>query len=196
MFEAAHWKVAFPEQVHFLQSNHELAQLTGQEITKNGRSVTKAFEDGVAQTFGRNHMPRVVDAIQDFIASFPLAARTQTGLFMSHSLPGAQDWSLFKPEVLERDLSELDLMETGSVYQMVWGRRHSLQLLDAIADTLGARIFITGHQPQDEGYAVVGERMLILASDHNHGVFLPIDLRRIYSMDDLVKSLRKYVSVP
>jgi hypothetical protein len=79
---------------------------------------------------------------------------------------------------------------------MVWGRRHSLQLLDAIADTLGARIFITGHQPQDEGYAVVGERMLILASDHNHGVFLPIDLRRIYSMDDLVKSLRKYVSVP
>lgn len=196
MFEAAHWKVAFPEQVHFLQSNHELAQLTGQEITKNGRSVTKAFEDGVAHTFGRNLMPRVIDAIQEFISSFPLAARTKNGLFMSHSLPSELDWPMFDPGVLDRPLTEPDLMETGSVYQMVWGRRHPISLLDHIAQTLGAEIFITGHQPQEEGHAVIGERMLIVASDHNHGVFVPIDLRRkSYTMADLVKSVRKYVSV-
>ena len=36
LIAAARWKCQYPEQVHFLQSNHELAQLTGQEITKAG----------------------------------------------------------------------------------------------------------------------------------------------------------------
>ena len=39
LLEAAAWKCAFPDQVHFLQSNHELAQLTLHEITKAGRVV-------------------------------------------------------------------------------------------------------------------------------------------------------------
>jgi len=39
--------------------------------------------------------------------------------------------------------------------------------------------------------------MIILASDHNHGVFLPIDLnRKKYTIDALVNSIRRYVSVP
>jgi hypothetical protein len=194
-YEAAHWKVAFPEQVHFLQSNHELAQVTGQEITKNGRSVTRTFEEGVGHTFGRNNAAKVLDAICEFISSFPLAGRTANGFFLSHSLPSDVDWPAFDPTVLERTITERDLMETGSVYSLVWGRRHSEPLLDQIAETLGVEMFINGHQPQEEGMAVVGHRQLIIASDHNHGVFLPIDLRRSFTMPDLVQCVRKYVSV-
>ena len=196
LFEAAHWKCAFPEQVHFLQSNHELAQLTGQEITKNGRFVLKSFEAGVAHTFGRNHMPRVIDAVREFIASFPLAARTETRIFMSHSLPGPMDWPRFDHTVFTRDLTEEDLMEAGSVYNLVWGRGQTSAQLEEIARAFDTDILITGHQPQEMGYAVIADRQLILASDHSHGVFLPINLGRKYTMQELVKTIRLYVSVP
>ncbi len=196
LYEAAHWKSAFPEQVHFLQSNHDLAQLTGQEITKNGRFLLRCFEEGVAQTFGRNSMGRVLQAIREFIASFPIAACTHTGIFMSHSLPSPFDWYDFDCSVFHRDVTEEDLLETGAVYNLVWGRGQTPQQLEDLAEKLNAEIFIVGHQPQETGYAVVEDRVLILASDHNHGVFLPIDLNKKYTMPELVKAIRPYVSVP
>ena len=197
LYEVAHWKCAFPDQIHFLQSNHELAQLTMQEITKSGRSVVRDFEEGVAQTFGRNKISSILDAIREFIASFPLAARTQSGLFMSHSLPDGLGWKDFDPDVLERELTVEDMMQVGSVYNMVWGRRQSGELIEEIARVLGAKLFIVGHQPQEDGFAVVHDRMLILASDHDHGVFLPINLnQKTHSMAGLLRSLRRYVSVP
>ncbi|MEP0843557.1 MAG: hypothetical protein HRF43_12715, partial [Phycisphaerae bacterium] len=52
LLEAAQWKTFFPEQVHFLQSNHELAQLQNHEITKGGRVVTDDFERGVEAVLG------------------------------------------------------------------------------------------------------------------------------------------------
>jgi hypothetical protein len=197
LYEAAHWKCAFPDQVHFLQSNHELAQLTGQEITKNSRFVLKEFEEGVAKSFGRNHVTKMVEAIQEFIGSMPLAARTHHGIFMSHSLPSIMDWHEFDPTVLDKSLSAKDVIENISIYHMVWGRRHTPELLDEMCRVLKAKLFIVGHQPQEEGFSVVAERMLIMASDHSHGVFLPIDLnRKSYTMDELLTSLKRYVSVP
>jgi hypothetical protein len=56
-------------------------------------------------------------------------------------------------------------------------------------------VLITGHQPQDTGFAVNGDRHLIIASDHNQGVFLPLDLAEHYTMDDLVGRIRKFVSL-
>ena len=196
LYEAAHWKIAFPDQVHFLQSNHDLAQLTGQEITKNGRFLLRSFEEGVAHTFGRNSMAMVLTAIQEFILSFPIAARTQTGIFMSHSLPGPFDWLTFDCGVFNRHVTEDDLIDTGAVYTMVWGRGQTKEQLDDFSKKLRADIFIVGHQPQETGYAVVEQRMLILASDHNHGVFLPINLGKKYTMPELVQAIRPYVAVP
>ena len=195
LYEAAHWKSAFPEQVHFLQSNHDLAQFTGQEITKNGRFLLRSFEEGVARCFGRNNMTRVIEAVKVFIASFPIAARTHTGIMMSHSLPGPFDWPTFDCGVLDRDLTEEDLLENGAVYCLVWGRGQTAQQLEDACEKLNAEIFITGHQPQETGYAVIQNRMLILASDHNHGVFLPINLGKKYDMAELVKAIKPYVAV-
>ena len=55
--------------------------------------------------------------------------------------------------------------------------------------------FIIGHQPQESGYAVLFDRMIILASDHNHGVFLPVDCRKKYTVDQLVERIRPYNAV-
>ena len=73
LLDAAKWKIEFPDQVHFLQSNHELAQMTGHEITKAGRSVLKAFEEGLTATYGANAIGEVLEAIYAFIRSLPLA---------------------------------------------------------------------------------------------------------------------------
>src|SRR3990172_5787840 len=44
LLDAAKWKTFFPSQVHFLQSNHELAQLQNHQISKGGRMVTDEFD--------------------------------------------------------------------------------------------------------------------------------------------------------
>ena len=139
---------------------------------------------------------RVLDAIKQFIASFPIAARTQSGIFMAHSLPSPFDWPYFDCGVFDRKLAIEDLIDTGAVYNMVWGRAHTAEQLENAAAKLQADIFVVGHQPQETGYAVAHDRMIILASDHNHGVFLPINLAKKHTLEELVKAIRPYVSVP
>ena len=47
-------------------------------------------------------------------------------------------------------------------------------------------MIITGHQPQEGGYLVNGDQHLIIASDHNQGVFLPLNLTEEYDIEKLV----------
>jgi len=195
LIDAARWKTFFPDQVHFLQSNHELAQLNDHDITKGGRSVAEDFDAGVEDLFGPDEAEDVRKAIDEFLASFPVAARSPNRIFFSHSLPGREDLAGFDPQCVYRPPEELDLSEGGDVYRMVWGRRHDPALLEALARAWDVDLFIVGHQPQEWGHEVMFGRLLILASDHNHGVFLPIDLRKKYTMDDLVARIRKYASV-
>ena len=75
---------------------------------------------------------------------------------------------------------------TGPVYQLIWGRNMSPATAAKFAEQVDARILITGHQSQEMGYSVNGERHLILASEHNQGVFLPLDLDIPYEMPELV----------
>jgi hypothetical protein len=195
LLEAARYKCEFPEQVHFLQSNHELAQLTDYPIAKNGRAVLEDFNAAVAMTYGSNRASAVLAAIADFIASFPLAARTENRVWMSHSLPNCYDMDEFSPEIFNRLPTIEDLHENKSIFHMVWGRRYTAEQLDELGRLLDADIFITGHQPQEMGYALVFDKLIILASDHNHGSFLPFDLSKKQTAHDLIRNIRKFVAV-
>jgi hypothetical protein len=81
------------------------------------------------------------------------------------------------------------------VYQLIWGRNVTPVGVDEFAQHVDAKLIITGHQPQDMGYLVNGPRHLILASDHNQGVFLPLSLSEAYDMDALVRRLKKFVAL-
>lgn len=195
LFDAARWKCDFPEQVHFLQSNHELSQLTGHEIAKNGRIATYEFERSIRRAFDRE-APELLFAIAEFIRSLPLAAKTATGIFISHSLPSPRELHRFDATVFQRTVSEQDLVEPGSGYLLVWGRYQTAEELEALRMLLGCDFFICGHQPQEQGYDVLHDRMIILASDHNHGTFLPIDLsRRPTCIADLTARIRPFAAV-
>ncbi len=195
LLEAARYKCAFPDQVHFLQSNHELAQLTDYPIAKNGRAVLEDFNAGVATAYGANRASAVLAAVGEFIASFPLAARTENRVWMSHSLPNHYDMDDFSKAVFDSVPTIEDLHENKSIFSLVWGRRYTQEQIDALSRLLDADIFITGHQPQEMGFGVFFDRLIILASDHNHGTFLPFDLSKRQSVQDLIRNIRKFVAV-
>jgi hypothetical protein len=179
--------------VYFLQSNHELAQLRGQEITKGGRSVLWDFEQGVEFRFGKR-TAAVLQAVREYISALPLAARTPSGIFMCHSLPDPLLLDSFDTTVFDREPTPADLSPGGSAYALVWGRFHSAPVVEEFARRLGVECFVVGHTPQENGFTSEG-RLIILASEHNHGTFLPIDLSRTYTADELRSSIRKFVSV-
>ena len=193
LLRAAQWKCEFPDNVYVLQSNHELAQLRGQEITKGGRSVLWDFDQGVEFRFGRR-AGAVLEAVREYVAALPLAARTQNGVFMCHSLPDPSLLETFDISLFDRDPTPEDLSPGGAAYALVWGRFHTAPIVDDFARQLGVEHFIIGHTPQENGYSSEG-RLIILASEHNHGTFLPIDLSRKYTTEELRDAIRKFVAV-
>jgi hypothetical protein len=195
LYRAAELKCDFPGQVHFLLANHDLAQIHGEGIMKGGLSVCEAFNAGVKRDFGaRATMVNV--AITEYLLTLPLAIRTESGLFFCHSLPTDDNIPPFDYTVFNRPLTGPDYKRrTGPVYQLIWGRHMSPPFVDIFAEKVRAKLIITGHQPQDMGYAVNGDKHLIIASDHNHGVFLPLSLSEEYTMEGLVDKMLMFIEV-
>jgi hypothetical protein len=176
LFKAAELKCQYPDQVHFLMANHDLAQIHGEGIMKSGVSVCDGFNKGIKRDFGDARY-KVQVAVTEFLLSSPLAIRTGNGIFISHSVPPDEVIPNFDFSVFDRELTATDYTrKTGPVYQLIWGRRTSPAGVDAFLERVGAKLLITGHQPQDEGFAVNGDRHLIVASDHNKGCFVPVEM--------------------
>jgi hypothetical protein len=196
LYQAAELKADFPGQVHFLLANHDLAQIHGEGIMKSGLSVCEAFTAGLKRDFGRDKYQRVNVAITEFLLSLPLAIRTERGLFFCHSLPKDDQIEKFDYTIFDRPLNNEDYKRrTGPVYQLIWGRGVTPAGVDQFLENMKAERVITGHQPQETGFMVNGDRHLIVASDHNQGVFLPLDLAADYTMDEVVERLQKFVAI-
>ncbi len=193
LLDAVRWKVTFPDNVYFLQSNHELSQLMRHEISKGGRSILSEFRRGLEHRFAAD-AERVLDAVDAYIASLPLALRTARGLFCAHSLPGSQTIGRFDYSIFDRRPTAVDYQPGGPAYELVWGRFQRPAEVDQFAEQLEVETIVVGHTPQDEGLYHDG-RMLIIASDHNHGVFVPVDLSKTPVADELARAARKFVSV-
>ncbi len=172
-------KAAFPERVHAVLANHELAQMVGAGIVKDGVRVVEAFNDGVTYAFG-DDAPAVDEAIRDFVRSMPLALRCRTprgDILCAHSLPAPYSMQRFDPLVLSRDLTDADYEpRRGSAHLMVWGRGYDAELIEDLVERWGVNLFILGHEHVENGVQFVPPCALVLNSDHDRGVYLPIDL--------------------
>jgi hypothetical protein len=179
LVRAAALKAAFPGKVHTLLANHELAQVRGSGIVKDGVRVVEAFNAGVEQVFGAD-APDVTESINGFIASMPLAliCETPSGrILCSHSLPSPAMMARFDATILSRELTEDDYRPlSGSAHMMVWGRGYDADLLEDLVERWGVTMFILGHEHAPGGVEFVPPCALVLNSDHTRGVYLPIDL--------------------
>ncbi len=177
-------KARFPEHVHALLANHELAQLKGAGIIKDGVKVVDAFNEGVEYVFG-DEAASVQEGIRAFIESMPLALRahceTPDGRSMdilcAHSLPSTAMMGRFDPTVLRRDLAPEDYEpRTGAAHIMVWGRGYDADQLEDLVERWGVNLFILGHEKAENGVQFIAPCAIVLNSDHERGVYLPIDL--------------------
>lgn len=179
-------KAEFPERVHVLLGNHELAQVLGTAILKDGVRVVDAFNAGLEYAYA-DDAPRVAEAIKAFVMSMPIAMRVEClgpdgrpggrHLLCSHSLPSPGQMARFDASILSRDLQPRDYEPlVGSAYNMVWGRSHDAELLEDLVERWGINLFLIGHEHAESGVRIVPPNAVILNSDHERGVFLPVDL--------------------
>jgi len=185
LFDVIHYKVWFPNQVHIIMGNHDTAFINNIKVMKNGKEMNVAMRAALDREFPGSS-EEVKLALKQFLFSQALAVKCANGIFISHSLPADRYAEKFDHRILEKQLKINDVVKPGSAYLLTWGRSHSQQLLDKMARILDAKIFVLGHQRQEQGCCRAGKNLIIIASDHDHGCILPIDLDRAYTVEELL----------
>lgn len=154
-------KCQFPDRVHFLPGNHELAQVSGRSIAKDDTDYNASFIEGVQTAYG-GQADEVYACYLDLIAAAPLVVRTANRVFVSHSLPSAVKLPRFRYDDLLRETRPEDLESTGSVYALVWGRDVRIEHVSEFLKLVDADWLVTGHIPCECGVWSPNERQIVL----------------------------------
>lgn len=195
LFDVARYKLDFPDRVHTVMGNHDTAFINDSDVMKNGKEMNRAMRSAIEHEFTGSAEDTIL-AMRQFLFSQPLAIRCENRIWISHSLPSDLMADKFDPDVLTRKLQINDIVRPGSAYILTWGRRHSQALLDSMAALFDVDLFILGHQPQEQGCCRAGGNLMIIASDHNHGCILPIDLAKSYTIQQLTDAIVPLTSIP
>jgi hypothetical protein len=194
LFDAVELKVRYPDRVHIIMGNHDTAYISQKDVLKNGREMNSAMTAAIKREFGDDAVD-VENAIKNFLFSQPLAVKCENGIWISHSLPVARFIDLFDTEIFNRDLRPEDLKKPASGYLLTWGRNQTEEVIDKLSEMLDAKLFICGHQTQEKGWLVVGQKLIIIASEHNHGCALGFSLEKNYNAQDMLKQVFPLASI-
>ena len=194
LFDAVRYKLDFPDRVHIIMGNHDTAFINNSKVMKNGKEMNRLMRLALEREF-QQASSDIELAIKQFLFSQPLAVRCDNRIWLSHSLPGDRYIDKFDHRILDRQLKVNDIVRPGSAYLLTWGRKHSQALLDKVAELFDVDLFVLGHQAQPKGWSKVGKNLVIIASDHNHGCLLSIDLAKSYTVEKLVDSIVPLASI-
>lgn len=194
LFDVVRYKLDFPDRVHLIMGNHDTAFINNSRVMKAGKEMNASMRLALDRKFSEQSED-IKLALKQFLFSQPLAVRCPNRIWVSHSLPADRFLDKFDMKIFDRQLKINDVVRPGSAYLLTWGRRMSPPCVDKIARMLDVDIFILGHQPQSEGYSRISDNLLIIASEHDHGCLLTVDLAGYYSMDELIKSIVPLASI-
>jgi hypothetical protein len=194
LFDVVRYKLSFPDRVHIIMGNHDIAFINNSKVMKDGQEMNRLMRLALEREFQAAGAD-IELAIRQFLLSQPLAVRTENRIWLSHSLPSDHFADKFDRQILDRSLETGDCEKPGSAYLLTWGRNISQQTLDKMAELLDVDIFILGHQPQQQGWNRAGKNLLIIASDHNHGCLLSIDMAKSYTIETLIDSIVPLASI-
>jgi hypothetical protein len=155
-------KCQFPDRVHLILGNHELSELTGRVIGKDGVTLNGLFRQGITTAYGA-HSGAIYDAYRALFAALPLAVRTPNRVFLCHTIPDPIHLDSLDLALLDADTWPPESMERGgTIYALTWGRNTEPETIDRFAAMVDADWFITGHQPCDEGFRQANHRQIII----------------------------------
>jgi hypothetical protein len=194
LFEAVRYKLNYPDRVHIIIGNHDTAVINDSKVIKDGKEMNEPMNLALEREY-RQASADIKLAMKQFLISQPLAVRCDNRIWLSHSLPGNQYVNKFDKDVLKKQLEIKDFAKPGSAYLLTWGRNHTQHTLDTMAKILDVDTFILGHQPQQQGWRQAGNNLIIIASNHNHGCLLPINLTQSYTVQQLIDSIVPLTSI-
>ena len=194
LFDAVRYKLSFPDRTHIIMGNHDTAFINNGKVMKNGKEMNRSMRSALKREFQKASSD-IKLAIRQFLFSQPLAVRCENRIWLSHSLPSDRYADKFDRQILDRQLKINDVVRPGSAYLLTWGRKHSQSLLDKMAKLFDVDVFILGHQPQQQGWSRAGKNLIIIASDHNHGCLLPLELAKSYNVDELTDLIVPLASI-
>ena len=194
LFDAIRYKIQYPHRVHIIMGNHDTTVINDSKVMKNGREMNKPMNLALEREF-QEASADIKLAMRQFLISQPLAVKCENRIWISHSLPGNHYVSKFDQDILHKKLESGDCAKPGSAYLLTWGRNHSQHTLDTMAKLLDVDTLILGHQPQQQGWSQAGENLIIIASNHNHGCLLPINLSQSYTIEQLTDSIVPLTSI-
>lgn len=155
-------KCQYPDRTHLILGNHELSELTGRSIGKNGVALNALFRQGVETAYGARGA-EVLEAYLALFAALPLFVRTPNRVCLCHTIPDGYELEGLDLEVLKLDTWPAEAMKRhGTVYALTWGRDTETETADRFAAMVDADLFITGHQPCDEGFRLANVRQIII----------------------------------
>jgi hypothetical protein len=155
-------KCQYPERVHYLLGNHELAQWQNQRIGKGDDDQNQIFRAGLDEAYG-DQAQAIYAAYLELFAAANLAVRSANRVLLCHSVPGAKHLNTFDWAVLEREeLRPVDVVLGGTVHSLVWGRDLRQAHVQEFLRKADADLLITGHIPCEQGYMVPNDCQIIL----------------------------------
>ena len=155
-------KCQFPQQVHFLLGNHELAQWKDRRIGKKDECYNDIFRQGVHFAYGR-FGEEIYAEYGTLFAASSLGILTPNRVFLSHSIPPERFVDPFELSLLEDETWHNRTIDGNSpIYHLVWGRDYRESTTVAFLRKTDADFVITGHHPCEEGFAFPHSFQMVL----------------------------------
>jgi len=181
-------KCRYSQRVHLILGNHELSELTGRIIGKDGHTLNLRFRQGMELAYGVRTQD-VYEAYLVLFAALPLAVRTPNRVFVCHTLPDARYLEALDLALLETDHWPEEAMKRGgTIYALTWGRDNAPETADRFAAMVDADWFITGHQPCDEGFRQASHRQIIIDGTNPYPAYCLFPALGAVTIESLLES--------
>ena len=187
--------IEFPGRVHLVAANHDFAEITDHRIMKSGKQLNSQFLQGLQYSYG-NYATEVREHLREFLLSIPLAAATKTGIFICHSLPNEEALPYFDVSIFKRRLTEEDMETYGSAFDLVWGRDLTESVADVFARAVGAKLFLVGHTPCDNGFRIANSKTIIIDTKDENAVYVALPLTRRLDLKGLRACIKRVFEFP
>ena len=181
--------VKYPDRVHFILGNHELAELTDYPIQKNKQMLNLMFRLGLQHVYGPA-TEKVREAYFEFLRSCPLGVRMPPSVMITHSVPENLDRRTFDCSILTRSLDPAQYYERTGIFELVWGRDYRQENAQAFADLVKAAVLINGHEPCPEGFSTPNQIQVILDCCSDKACYAILPTGRELNQAEVVQQIR------